>query len=95
MSNFPRLMVEKIPCMPQQNVAHVVYAIENTKLSSMPNVAIFHVLCAISVRCSWILLLGMSVGGEIPYFLHRSPMRGPPTGRRCAGTRALRRRAPA
>jgi hypothetical protein len=36
---------EEIPCMPQQNVAHVLYAIENVNLSSMVKVLIFHVLC--------------------------------------------------
>jgi hypothetical protein len=46
-------MREKIPCMPLQNVVHVLYAMKNINLSFMPKVAIFHVLYAISVRCSW------------------------------------------
>jgi hypothetical protein len=56
--NKSHFCYEKIPCMPQKNVAGMVYAIENTNLSSMPKVVIFHVLYAISVRCSWMLLVG-------------------------------------
>jgi hypothetical protein len=41
--------VEKIPCMPQKNLADVLYAIEKTDLSCMPKIIIFHVLYAISV----------------------------------------------
>jgi hypothetical protein len=37
---------EKIPRMPQQNVAHVLFA------NPMPKVVILLVLYAISVRCS-------------------------------------------
>jgi hypothetical protein len=44
--------------MPPQNVALVLYAMKNINLSSMPKVAIFHVLYAISVRCSWMPLVG-------------------------------------
>jgi hypothetical protein len=36
--------------MPQKNIAHVIYSIENTDLSSMPNIVIFHVLYVISVN---------------------------------------------
>jgi hypothetical protein len=40
---------EKISCMPQENTNHVLYANENVKLSSIPHVANFDVLHAISV----------------------------------------------
>jgi hypothetical protein len=43
------LKLEKIHCMPQENTTHVLYANGNVKLSSMPHVAIFDVLHAISV----------------------------------------------
>jgi hypothetical protein len=39
--------------MLQQNVAHVLYAIETAKLSPMPKVVIFLVLYAVSVRSNW------------------------------------------
>jgi hypothetical protein len=35
--------------MAQKNITHVLYVIENTDLSSMPKIVIFHVLYAISV----------------------------------------------
>jgi hypothetical protein len=50
--------LEKIPYMPQLNVAHVLYAIENAKLSPMLKVVMLLVLYAISVRCSRMPLVG-------------------------------------
>jgi hypothetical protein len=35
--------------MLQKNIAHVLYAIENIELSSMPKIVIFHVFYAISI----------------------------------------------
>jgi hypothetical protein len=79
--------------MPQKNIAHVLYAIENTDMSSMPKIVIFDVLCAISVNLTVrgveaVGGLHTSVGkGKVPLLpqllrrhTHRLPRRSPDAG---------------